>query len=108
MFGETGADDLTGNGGADWFVFKGYGALDGGDRILDFENGIDRIVLEKLGVTRYAAGGAAGSVFATDLADGNVQLDVVTSAGAHFGITLVDANGTLNAAGIAANDFLFA
>ena len=107
LFGELGADRLWGDGGADWFVFKGAGALDGGDRIEDYQDGVDKIVLEKLGITAFKSGGSAGSVFAHDLANGDVSVDVVTSAGVAFSIQLADTYGTLHAADLSMADFLF-
>ena len=80
--------------------------LDGGDTIMDFENGIDRIVLEKLGVKSFSSSGAPGTVFAHDLANGDVALDVVTSSGAEFTIQLADPLGTLNAAHLSSADFI--
>jgi Ca2+-binding RTX toxin-like protein len=106
LVGEAGADRLWGGAGADWFVFKGAGALGGGDRIEDFQDGVDRIVLEKLGVTKYAAGGGLGTVFARDGAGGNVFLDVVTSAGAKFSIDVADPTASLTAANFTASDFI--
>ena len=108
IFGELGSDRLWGGSDADWFVFKGAGALDGGDHIEDFENGLDHIVLEKLGVGSYRAGGGAGTVYAHDLASGAVGLDVVTSTGIKMSIVVEDPAGTLNAASFSAADFIFA
>ena len=82
LLGELGADSLWGGAGSDWFVLKGVAAATGGvDTVKDFQDGFDRIVLEKLGVTKFAAGGAPGTVFASDAADGSVHLDGVTSGG---------------------------
>jgi Ca2+-binding RTX toxin-like protein len=107
IIGELGADKLWGDAGADRFVFKGAGALDGGDTIMDFQDGLDRISIEKLGVTKYADGGAPGTAFAHDLADGDVSIHVVFSAGAKFDITIADPGHTLTAANFSAADFLF-
>jgi Ca2+-binding RTX toxin-like protein len=82
--------------------------LDGGDQIQDFEDGVDRIVLEKLGVSKYAAGGAPGTIFARNGASGNVLLDVVTSAGVKFSIDIADPTATLSAQNFSSSDFLFA
>ena len=103
--GQAGADMLYGGAGADWFVFKGAGALDGGDTIGDFRHGQDKIVLEKLGVKKMGTG--AGTVSASDMANGNVLLSVTTSLNQHFNITVADPNGTLTAASFTAKDFLF-
>jgi Ca2+-binding RTX toxin-like protein len=108
IFGEAGHDQLWGGAGADWFVFKGAGALDGGDIIEDYEDGVDRIVLEKLGVTAYKVGGAAGTVYAHDLSNGDVSVDVTTSAGVKFSIQVADPHHTLSAANFSAADFVFA
>jgi Ca2+-binding RTX toxin-like protein len=108
LVGDSGPDRLWGGGDVDWFVFKSAGALDGGDSVEDFQDGADRIVIEKLGVTRYQAGGANGTVFAHDDASGAVVLDVVTSTGAGFAIEIADPNDVLLAAQFSAADFLFA
>ena len=108
LIGELGADKLFGGTGADWFVFKGARALDGGDRIEDFQDGVDRIIFEKLGISSYRPGGGNGTVFAHDLPNGEVRLDAVTSSGMHFSATVADPGGTLTAASFTAVDFLFA
>ena len=107
IFGEQGADRLWGGAGADWFVFKGAGALDGGDRIQDFQDGSDRIVLEKLGVTKFAAGGGLGTVYAYAAASGDIILNVVSSAGAEFSVTVDNENGVLQPQHFSAADFIF-
>jgi serralysin len=50
--GGAGNDNLTGGAGADIFVFRNLGH--GNDRILDFENGIDRIDLTSFAFTGMA------------------------------------------------------
>lgn len=49
LFGKGGDDTLTGGGGADYFVFDRAGV----DRVIDFQDGLDRLVIE--GVTSQAA-----------------------------------------------------
>jgi Ca2+-binding RTX toxin-like protein len=107
LIGEVGSDRLWGGPGADWFASKGTGALEGGDRIEDFENGVDLIVLEKLGVTSYGAGGNTGTVFAKDSPTGDVLIDVVTSEGARFTITVGDPREAIDATQFTATDFIF-
>ncbi|MEJ5979373.1 hypothetical protein WG901_22155 [Novosphingobium sp. PS1R-30] len=65
-------------------------------------------MLEKLGVRSYSSSGASGTVFARDEADGNVRIDVVTSAGIRFSIALEDHSGSLSAKAFSSADFAFA
>ena len=65
-------------------------------------------MLEKLGVKSYQPGGAAGTVFASDLANGDVSLAVVTSSGQHFSIQIADPLSGLTSANFSSADFLFA
>lgn len=74
---------------------------------MDLQDGFDRIVLEKLGVTKFAAGGAPGTVFASDAADGSVHLDGVTSGRYHFRMIIADPLGVLGAANFSGSDFIF-
>jgi hypothetical protein len=67
-----------------------------------------RIVLEKLGLTGFQSGGSTGTVSARDLANGEVSIDVVTSAGVAFAIHLADPFDTLSAVRITTVDFIFA
>ncbi len=106
--GDAGADQLMGGRDADWFIFKGKGALSGTDTILDFEDGTDRIVFEKLGVNRYSEDGGAGSVFAREDGAGGVVLEGVDQHGANFAINIMAAGTPLYANQFSAADFIFA
>jgi Ca2+-binding RTX toxin-like protein len=109
LIGDAGSDRLWGGADADWFVFKGAGALDGSvDRIEDFQDGLDLVVLEKIGVTRFDPNGGAGTVHAVDAANGGVTLLATASTGALLTIELADPLGPLSAASFSAADFLFA
>ena len=77
-------------------------------RIKDFEDGIDKIVFEKIGVKAYNSSGAAGTAFAYDLPDGSVRIDVVTSSNTHFSIFVDDPYNTLSFSNFSSSDFLFA
>jgi Ca2+-binding RTX toxin-like protein len=90
LIGEAGPDLLRGGEGADWFVFKGAAAREGGDRIEDFEPN-DLIVLEKLGVKSYSASGESGTVFARDTEKGDLAIEVVASDGQRFSIDVLHA-----------------
>jgi len=59
-------------------------------------------------VTHYSPGATAGTVYAHDLTNGEVGLDVVTSAGAKFSIVIADPTNSLWATGFGASDFIFA
>jgi len=108
LIGERGADHLWGGAASDWFIFKGAGALDGAvDRIEDFQDGSDLIVLEKIGVTHFAPGSGLGSIYAQDAADGGVTLLATTLTGEHLTISVADPAGNLSAANFSAADFLF-
>jgi Ca2+-binding RTX toxin-like protein len=123
LFGEAGNDRLLGGDGDD-YIEGGFGndetryvynnaALPGVDTVI-FDQSLDRIVFEGLGITHYAPGGAPGTIFAQDVAltvldyEGMphvlslVRLDAVTAAGEHF---------TIETVGFAANfdtgDFVF-
>lgn len=75
---------------------------------MDYQDGLDRIVLEKLGITRYANTGGPGTVYAYDDPSGDVILKAQDSAGHAFQIVVDDPNGTLSAANFSAADFTFA
>ena len=99
---------MTGGADQDWFVFKNEtNNLGYKDTIKDFEDGLDRIAFDDLGVTRYSASGGNGTVRAYDMADGSVSLDVTTSHGNHFTIAIADPLGKLSAANFSSSDFIF-
>lgn len=83
------ADVLTGGAGADRFVFADY---EGSDRILDFQDGLDRIVI----------GGGRTDGF-SDLTITNSTFGAAVSWGAGTTITL---NG-IDASSLSAADFVF-
>lgn len=64
IFGFGGNGMIFAGWGDDWFALKGADAVSGTDRIEDFTDNSDKIVLEKRGVTGCRPGGAVGSVFA--------------------------------------------
>ena len=122
LLGGGGADLLEGGAGSDYmmggadqradtFLFDAL-ALDGGDTI-HFEDGFDLIRFSGLGIERYEAGGAPGTVFARDVgAPGDpwnhLVLDVVTGTGATFSIALTGIWPTqLYAADFGTSDFIF-
>ena len=74
---------------------------------MDFQNGIDLIVLEKLGVRQYTNNGAAGSVYAYDDPGGGVLIKGYTSSGTLFSALVEDSSGSLSAASFSQADFLF-
>ena len=47
----------------------------------DFQDGADRIRLEGLGIRSYQAGGAPGTVYASDMPDGSVTLEPIYCLG---------------------------
>jgi Ca2+-binding RTX toxin-like protein len=106
LIGEGGSDRLWGGAGSDWFVLKGSGALVGVDRIEDFEDGVDHIVLEKLGVSHYESSGANGTVFARKVGNDNV-LHIVTSSAQELLIEIAIPAGANSATEITADDFIF-
>ena len=86
----SGADRLSGGLGSDVFVF----GIDGDvDRVLDFEDGLDRVELSGLSF-------AALSI--QDMANGNVRIDYAGDR-----LIMRDADGTLDAADLTASDFIF-
>ena len=83
LIGGPGSDVLWGDAGVDWFVFKGSNIVGGADTIADFSDGVDKVVIERLGVGLFQAGRANGTIFAyDDVATGDVALRGVTSDGA--------------------------
>jgi Ca2+-binding RTX toxin-like protein len=89
--GGAGSDTLSAGPGADVFVFDQQ-ALIGTDTIKGFENGIDKIDVIALGVTRYLAGGDPGTVYS----NANGVLQVYADDRSHI---------TIAVAGIASNVF---
>ncbi len=108
LVGEAGSDILWGGTESDRFVFKGAVALSGQDTVMDFQDGVDFLVIEKLGIKQYSSSGAAGTVYAYDATDGDVLVKGYDAAGTAFSILVDDPNGTLSAANFSSSDFLFA
>ncbi len=106
--GESGADILWGGTESDRFVFKGAAVLGSQDTVMDFQDGVDFLLIEKLGVSQYSSSGASGTVYAYDTTDGDVQVMGYDSAGNAFSILVDDPNGALAAANFSRSDFLFA
>ncbi|WP_165356502.1 calcium-binding protein [Sphingosinicella sp. BN140058] len=109
LYGGPDSDVLFGGSGADQFVFKGPEMASGSDTVLDFEPGVDRIRLEKSGVTRFDPNGGNGSVMAVDDADGGVYLFVTNADGAVSSIHLLRPswNSSIQASDLSTSDFIF-
>ncbi len=106
LFGELGDDELTGGADADYFVFNSSLGAFGGDVIMDFENGVDRLdVREVFSIANPA-----------NTADNFSDFTVSVSAG--FGVKVKFENGQviylddtatgITVADIDASDFIFA
>ena len=108
LIGEAGADTLWGGADADRFAFKGVGATMGMDTIMDFQDGLDLMIFEKLGITSYSSSGANGTVYAYDRSDGNVLISGHGSAGQLVSVLVMDPTQTLDATDFSRADFLFA
>ncbi|MCG5487586.1 MAG: calcium-binding protein, partial [Sinorhizobium meliloti] len=108
LLGDAGSDILWGGADADRFVFKGAGSLVGRDSVMDFQDGTDLFVLEKLGIKQYSASGAAGTIFAYNEASGDVMLKGYDSTGNALSIHVDDPTNTLAASHFSSADFLFA
>lgn len=75
---------------------------------MDFQDGVDFLVIEKLGIKQYSSSGAAGTVYAYDITGGDVLVKGYDSSGQAFSVLVDDPNGTLSASNFASGDFLFA
>lgn len=78
LIGEAGTDILWGGADSDRFVFKGAPVLSGQDTVMDFQDGVDFLVIEKLGIKQYSSSGAAGTVYAYDATGGDVLVKATT------------------------------
>ena len=74
ILGEAGSDSLWGGADADRFAFKGTPALTGQDMVMDFQDGLDVLIFENLGIKKYANTGAAGTAYAYDQSSGDVLI----------------------------------
>ncbi|WQP05267.1 calcium-binding protein (plasmid) [Sinorhizobium meliloti] len=108
LSGDAGSDILWGGSDSDRFVFKGLGALSGQDTVMDFQDGLDLLAIETLGVKQYSNSGAAGTIYAYDATGGDVLVKGYNSAGNAFSILVDDPNGSLTAANFSRADFVFA
>jgi Ca2+-binding RTX toxin-like protein len=108
IISEAGADTLWGGADADRFAFKTINSTYESDTIMDFQDGLDTITLERLGITSYASTGANGTVYAYDQPDDNVLIRGYTATGQTMTVLLIDSTHTLDASDFSSADFLFA
>jgi len=89
LSGKGGADVLTGGGGADRFYFDGPGL--GVDRIIDFQVGVDQILLSgtSFGITSLVGLATGASTWVPETAAGEAVLRYDNATGALY----VDATG---------------
>jgi len=103
LYSSKAADTMTGNDGADVFVFSGIAAANGADTITDFTDGTDKIALTIAGKT---AGGAM-----SDLNFG-VYVQSITDDGTDTTITLaggdtITLTGVADSSVITVADFIY-
>ena len=108
--GGEGNDLLTGNGGGDTFIFaRGPGGSVGGDQVMDFESGVDTLMIDDL--TLWDGTNVAGAADLDRNGDGTVDdLDGTASINGN-GTFLLFQEGTIlvrDVYGIDVNDMIFA
>ena len=108
LIGGEGDDVLWGGADADVFVFKSSATYFGHDTVMDFEDGLDRLIFAGNGVTSYSNSGVAGSVFAYDQADGDALIWGFDGAGNEISVLLDDPTNSLLASNFSSADFVFA
>ena len=74
---------------------------------MDFQDGIDLMIFEKLGISSYSGSGANGTVYASDRSDGNVLISGTVPTASRFRCLSWTLH-TLDAADFSSADFLFA
>lgn len=75
---------------------------------MDFQDGVDILVLEKIGIRQYSSSGAAGTVYAYDDPTGGVLIKGYDAAGKVFSVLVDDPANSLSASNFSSADFLFA
>lgn len=114
LLGGAGVDQLYAGSGSDSFVFKGTTVLGeaNADVIWDWQDGVDKIVIENLGINSYAdnmdENTNIASIWAYDASLGDVVVRGELSTGEDFTIRIKDVHGTISASMFSASDFLFA
>jgi Ca2+-binding RTX toxin-like protein len=97
IIGGTGNDTMVGLGGADRFTYTTAGNM-GADRITDFADGTELLVLTGMG---YSAGSIGGAITIT----GGANALITFSSGSLAGTTITLTG--VNQANVTAADFLF-
>ena len=80
----------------------------GTDTIMDFQDGLDLMIFEKVGITSYSNSHANGTVYAYNRADGNVLIQGHGSSGQVISVLVMDPTRTLDALDFSRADFIFA
>ena len=106
LIGDSGMDIFYGGAGADRFAFKGASALADRDVVRDFQDGVDTLSFEKLGLSQYSSSGAKGTIYAYNDANGDVLIKGYDSSGNAFSVLIDDPLGNLSAANFSRADFM--
>ena len=73
---------------------------------MDFQNGLDLLVFEKLGMKQYSSSGASGTLYAYDQAGGDVLIKGQDASGKTISVMIDDPNNSLTAASFSSADFI--